>query len=126
VLDPNPPKGFEPNVDPPNPVVVVEGLLVPKPASVLGVAVLLLMLPGLCDRGAPKKEVVPAFVDVFVLLPFVVPFVADIPRPSGGGFFFVAPDSPRAAGWLGLMLEDASRVGLFGGAGLLSLLFEEP
>ena len=84
------------------------------------------MLAGLCDLGKPKKEPVPVFVDVLVVPPFVAPLVTDAPIPNGGGFFLVAPDSPRTAGWFGLMLVDGSRVGLFGGAGLLSPPLEEP
>jgi len=87
---------------------------------VLGVGVFVPMVPGLAVLGTPKSDGVDE-------APFaaVAPFAELSPRLIGGGFFFVTPGRPRAAGWFVLMevVDVVSRVGLLGGgAGLLSVL----
>jgi hypothetical protein len=85
-------KGFAPKFDDvPNPEVAeVEEAV--NPSSVLGVAAVLLIDPGLVDVAPPKIEVPLAPVE------FVVVFVLFVEKLKGGGFFFAAPENPRTAG----------------------------
>jgi hypothetical protein len=84
----------------------------PNAPNALGVSVPI--DPGLVAVGPPNIDPVPR------TLPFVVPLAFDIPNPDKVGFFFDDPDNPRMAGWFGFILVEGSRVGLFGGTGLLS------
>ena len=92
-------------------------MLVPTNPLVFGVMV---VVPGLVDCAPPKNDPpVPV-----VLVPFaVLPLVVGVEILNGGGFALlgVAPERPRTAGWFGFTLVEGSRVGLLGGAGLLSL-----
>jgi hypothetical protein len=96
---------------------VVPAVLVPPHPLVFGVMV---VVPGLVDCAPPKNDPpVPV-----VLVPFaVLPLAVGVEILNGGGFarFGVAPERPRTAGWFGFTLVEGSRVGLLGGAGLLSL-----
>jgi len=102
----------------PNPVPpVVPVVLDPNPDVVLGLATVAGIVPGLAEVAPPKKDPpVPTPV-----LPSVVPVVELVANPPKvGGFFLDEPDRPNTAGWLGLIFVLGSRVGLFGGAVLLS------